>query len=683
MELARALGRWEIHPEPGAPLPVPVGLHALVADRVRSLSPPILEIVAGTAAAWRFTDAGLDPDDLAEAVRSGVVVHDRHVVRAAHPLLSAAAYAELTPRRRRALHARLSAATEDPVEYARHAALAGTGAPEELPALLEALDAGAAAALSAGTPDIAAQLIRLAVGHSGDDNERLARLNLLADALIRTGDTEGSADALGQAVALAPPGGVRAWQRIRLAEVLTEVENGWMIVEAELTKAAEEACDDPAVEAEALLTLAAIVDDVKRSETAVNRAVELLGRMDDPDPAVYAFALSQAAGARFLAGHGLDHETFARAIEIEQRMPGRRLSDTAEASYAALLKFADDFDGAETRLRSLLDAARAVGDLSSIAFVLGHLPHIELWRGRLPEAEMLAREHLAIAEQGSLDAQAAAASYNLGLVFAFQGRLDEAETRLRALLDGPRSPTWDRLRAHGSLGFVAMSRPDATAAVALLDEWDSLLRGINFGEPGYSRFHLDYTIALIESGRLSDAAEFLDRLEQQAISAGRRSARMIARTGRALLLAAHGSTDEASASIRASIRDYDGSTLRFDRARTLLLAGRIHRRAKAKALASEALHEALREFRSFGALAWAAQAERELSRVNLRPTAPAELTETERRVAELAASGLTNREVADRMFIAIKTVEANLARAYRKLGIRSRAELGARMGRVE
>ena len=60
-------------------------------------------------------------------------------------------------------------------------------------------------------------------------------------------------------------------------------------------------------------------------------------------------------------------------------------------------------------------------------------------------------------------------------------------------------------------------------------------------------------------------------------------------------------------------------------------------------------------------------------------SAPEELTATELRVAELAASGLTNREVATRAFMSPKTVEANLTRIYRKLGIRSRAELGAYM----
>ena len=55
--------------------------------------------------------------------------------------------------------------------------------------------------------------------------------------------------------------------------------------------------------------------------------------------------------------------------------------------------------------------------------------------------------------------------------------------------------------------------------------------------------------------------------------------------------------------------------------------------------------------------------------MNLRPAASGALTETERRVAELAAAGLTNREAAQQLFLAVKTVEANLARVYRKLGI--------------
>jgi DNA-binding CsgD family transcriptional regulator len=96
-------------------------------------------------------------------------------------------------------------------------------------------------------------------------------------------------------------------------------------------------------------------------------------------------------------------------------------------------------------------------------------------------------------------------------------------------------------------------------------------------------------------------------------------------------------------------------------------------------VAAEWLRQALELFEQAGARLWAQRARAELGRVGVRPAAPGQLTACERRVAELAAYGRTNRQVAAQLFISPKTVEANLARAYRKLGIRSRAELGARL----
>jgi DNA-binding NarL/FixJ family response regulator len=117
----------------------------------------------------------------------------------------------------------------------------------------------------------------------------------------------------------------------------------------------------------------------------------------------------------------------------------------------------------------------------------------------------------------------------------------------------------------------------------------------------------------------------------------------------------------------------------FERARTLLAIGQVHRRRKEKRLADETLRAALLAFESLGATVWADRARTELARVGRRPRAPEELTETERRVAELAASGLSNRRIAERAFLAPKTVDNVLGRVYQKLGIHSRAELGARM----
>ena len=87
-----------------------------------------------------------------------------------------------------------------------------------------------------------------------------------------------------------------------------------------------------------------------------------------------------------------------------------------------------------------------------------------------------------------------------------------------------------------------------------------------------------------------------------------------------------------------------------------------------------------RAFEALGSPPWAQRARDEIARLGLRHRGPDELTESERRIAELAASGMTNRQVAEAAFVSPKTVEANLARVYRKLGIRSRAELGARDG---
>ncbi len=105
------------------------------------------------------------------------------------------------------------------------------------------------------------------------------------------------------------------------------------------------------------------------------------------------------------------------------------------------------------------------------------------------------------------------------------------------------------------------------------------------------------------------------------------------------------------------------------------MAGEIHRRCKHKKLAAEHLRSALEIFDRLGAPLWSRRATAELARIGLRPAAPTALTETERQVAELVSAGLTNREVAARMFISLRTVESVLSRTYRKLGVRSRTEL--------
>jgi DNA-binding NarL/FixJ family response regulator len=146
-----------------------------------------------------------------------------------------------------------------------------------------------------------------------------------------------------------------------------------------------------------------------------------------------------------------------------------------------------------------------------------------------------------------------------------------------------------------------------------------------------------------------------------------------------MLLAARGDLDAASAAAQDAMVAHDHLPMPFERARTQLLVGQLHRRTRQNKLAAKTLGDSLTAFEQLGTPLWAERNRAELARVHVGP-GQSGLTSTEQRVAELAASGMTNRDVAAAMFISPKTVEANLSRIYHKLGIRSRAELGQRMG---
>ena len=104
----------------------------------------------------------------------------------------------------------------------------------------------------------------------------------------------------------------------------------------------------------------------------------------------------------------------------------------------------------------------------------------------------------------------------------------------------------------------------------------------------------------------------------------------------------------------------------------------MERRAKRKREARDTLTKALAVFDDLGAPLWAEKTSAELARIGGRAPSSQELTPTEERVAALVAGGSTNREAADSLFISIHTVEANLKRIYRKLGVRSRTELASK-----
>jgi DNA-binding CsgD family transcriptional regulator len=113
----------------------------------------------------------------------------------------------------------------------------------------------------------------------------------------------------------------------------------------------------------------------------------------------------------------------------------------------------------------------------------------------------------------------------------------------------------------------------------------------------------------------------------------------------------------------------------FELGRTLLIQGAVLRRGRRRRDAATALGRAVDIFERTGAALWAERARSERARAGVQTTGPDGLTATERRVADLAIQGHTNREIADALFVSVKTVEANLSKVYRKLDVRGRAQL--------
>jgi DNA-binding CsgD family transcriptional regulator len=138
--------------------------------------------------------------------------------------------------------------------------------------------------------------------------------------------------------------------------------------------------------------------------------------------------------------------------------------------------------------------------------------------------------------------------------------------------------------------------------------------------------------------------------------------------------------DGAQAALERALEAHESLPMPIERGRTLLALGRVQRRLRERRAAKKTLEQSLAIFEAVGSKLWADQARGELAAIGLRAGPPDELTASEERVARLAATGLTNRQIAASLQVSPKTVETHLGRVYRKLDIRTRAELGARMG---
>ncbi|MFL5966394.1 MAG: ATP-binding protein [Gaiellaceae bacterium] len=689
LELGRALLARHVSVAPGEPLPVPATLNELVRDRlagipagareaalgVSALSRPTVELVAAAATGGAAA--------LEQAAAAGVLEVDEGRVRFSHPLLASVVYAQTPPARRRELHARLAEVVDDPDEQALHLALAASGPDARVAATVEG---AARRARARGAPQAAAELWdRARTLTLPDDADAWRRAIEAAECHLEAGDTDRARLLLEEVVARVPEGRERAFALTRLAWV-TSFRHGFHD-SADLFRAAlAEVGDDPAARIEIERGLAWSIHetgDVAAAESHAHAALELAERLGEPG--VLASALADMAFFQTIRGRGIPTALIERALELEDTEDEWRsiLGRIRPAwVHGMLLQWGGDLDAARSTLTALRDTVLAHGDEHSLGYVVMQLGRAECLAGNWELASHYAAESFEISVQTAQEEQRPFTLALRALVDSHLGRV--AETRATTDEGLPLALQVGVLPAHLEMlairGFLEHSLGDAREAHRFLGPLPCAVAEAGFGEPALFRFHGDAIETLLALGEHDAATALLAELDEQARATGGVWALTIASRCRALLSAAAGDTDAAYAAVDRAVELHEHLQEPFERGRTLLVRGTLQRRNRKKRPARESLTQALAVFDELGATLWSERARAELRRIGGRaPATPGALTPTEERVAALVTAGRTYREVADVLFISPKTVQWNLSKIYRKLGVRSRAELTAKL----
>jgi DNA-binding CsgD family transcriptional regulator len=632
-------------------------------DLLRRLAPPALDL----------------RDALAIAQRAGIVTVDGDRIRFAHPILAAAVYGSLPKVRKQELHRGAALLSDDLEERARHLAIAAEGPDAEVAV---ALEGAAEQAWRRGAPDAAAHLLRMACRLTPPaDGEALAlRRVALGRLLHAAGDAPGAIAELESLVAALPPGLIRARALYHLMYV-TRLSGSLGRAIGRGVQAAKEAADDPSFQAEVYELLSRISDnDIALKLDAAQKGLEAIGKLSDPDPEVVFYVRAALVEAEFYAGLGVHLERLEGSdAEAKPRFPPVRTASGGDDLIGRLLTFSGRIDEGLAVLGGMYDRA-AVESRSILPAILGWMAEAEIMAGRFAEAAAHTQEAIERAEEtGNLGGNPWEVGFH-GVALAILGHLDEAESAAGRVLEMARADPavgLDQSPARLALGIAAMARGQFDQAATHLRSLDRMKQKAGIREPSMCAHAGELIEALVGAGQLEEATETLARFREDAERSGGQWSLAAAARCRALLSAAEGRMDDALQAAERSLRGFDGLPMPFERARTLFVKGQIHRRRREKRLAREALHEALAAFEDLGTPVWAERARAELARIPGRRAATG-LTPTEETIARMAASGLTNREIADRAFLSPKTVEVNLTRVYRKLGVRSRAALGGR-----
>jgi DNA-binding CsgD family transcriptional regulator/tetratricopeptide (TPR) repeat protein len=689
LELGRALAENPTPPRPGEPLPVPTSLRALVLSRLDMLPAEARRTLLVASAGARPTVALLQTAgrenaeaETAQAAELGLLATEPEgpAVRFAHPLISAALYAEAPAQERRAAHAALSTAASDPIERARHLALATTGTDPEVAARLAE---AATLARDRGAPSVAASLGLLAARHTPGDSvpgpdER--RLQASEDA-ITAGELDLARDIAREVLTRTsvPAERVRAW-----IIVIDTAGHAMADVDAVFPQALADAGDDPRLLALVRYQLAwralLVEGDFGEARAETARSAELAALAGDRRTEL--LALSFQAQTETLMGHPDAPLTIKRALKEPQDPRVACHHNGAGSARFRWLVMSDQLPEARATITALLREVRRRGSVESEVHFLRGFAETELRSGHCGRALDLAREGLRLARDSGIGQTASAML--TALAEASGGDVEEALALAREAVEHAEEEG-DQMylsRALGALGYAQLVAGDAHGTVRSLRRVRELEQALGVTDPARGRWHGDLAEALVRVGETAEAQDVIDVTRERALRLGRESVLAVLDRAEALVRAARGEHDAAVAQL-TSVQDRLAKLgYGLEEARAAFALATLRTRQPAPT----SYDEATRLFRRCRALPWLRQVD---EAAVTRPPEPAPaatpappaldgldgLASMERQVAALVMEGATNREIAARLFISVKTVEATLTRVYRKLGIRSRVDI--------
>jgi DNA-binding NarL/FixJ family response regulator len=613
----------------------------------------------------------LGPEAVEQAIADGLAVVDGQRIRAAHPLLAAAARERSGASERRSLHVELSRCSDDEQQRARHLALAADRPEAEISAVVaaaasEASDRGA----RREAVELAEHALRLTPPGSA---ERIDRLLSLADYLERAGESQRVTALVTEALPSIEPGArrARAWLLLAEGAHIRHLDD----YRGHLENALSEARDDPALRARIVAKLSSAVIGVEAIPRAEAEAAEVLPAARRAGPDAERAVLFALAWARGLRGRPVDEE--CRQFAAAARFPGY-LAESPERVAGQRLVWRGQVEQARMLLERLIELADERGEPASYAWLRLHLCELALRVGDWAEVDRLLDEW----SEGSDGDLFVIPVYQRcrALLAAGRGLPDEAQRWADEAIRGAEAAGthWDWLEALRARGTAALLAHEPQRAVeSLRTAWEHTTReGVD--EPGAFPVAPELVEALAAAGEPAEARAVTARL--RLLATEQEHPWGLATASRCEGLLADDSDESAAELLARAAAGYEELGLPFDRARSLLALGRMHRRSRRWAAARDALDSSADGFDRLGSPGWADAARSELSRVGARRATPAgELTEAEARVAGLAAEGLSNKEIAARLVVTVHTVEKHLSHAYAKLGVRSRGQLARRL----